>query len=242
VSWSAPANGGSPITSYTITPYIGSTGQTPTVITGKPPATSTTVTGLTNGTAYTFTVAATNGVGTGPASTASAAVTPSTSSAAFVQQAGTYSGSATSLSVTPTANLTTGNRLVVLAGIWGSGSPTASGVTDSAGDTFTEVLHFKGSDGTEMSVWTAPVTAGGGTKPTVKVTSSAKGDIGIEALEYSGLSGAAGTGAIDQTATATGTTGSSSGTVTSAATPATTAANELVLGFYVDSGFGDTLS
>jgi hypothetical protein len=242
VSWTAPANGGSPITSYTITPYIGSTGQTPTVITGNPPATSTTVTGLTNGTAYTFTVTATNGVGTGPASTASAAVTPSTSSAAFVQQAGTYSGSATSLSVTPTANLTAGNRLVVLAGIWGSGAPTASGVTDSAGDTFTEVLHFKGSDGTEMSVWTAPVTAGGGTKPTIKVTSSAKGDIGIEALEYSGLSGAAGTGAIDQTATATGTTGSSSGTVTSAATPATTAANELVLGFYVDSGFGDTLS
>jgi Domain of unknown function (DUF4082)/Fibronectin type III domain/Bacterial Ig domain len=242
VSWSAPANGGSPITSYTITPYIGSTGQTPTVITGTPPATSTVVTGLTNGTAYTFTVTATNGVGTGPASAASAAVTPSTSSAAFVQQANTYTGSATSLSVTPTANLTTGNRLVVLAGIWGSGSPTASGVTDSAGDTFTEVLHFKGSDGTEMSVWTAPITAGGGTKPTIKVTSSAKGDIGIEALEYSGLSSAAGTGAIDQTATATGTTGSSSGTVTSAATPATTAANELVLGFYVDSGFGDTLS
>jgi hypothetical protein len=244
VSWTAPANNGSPITSYTITPYIGSTAQTAlaTTVTGNPPATSTTVTGLTNGTAYTFTVTATNGVGTGPASAASAAVTPSTSSAAFVQQAGTDTGSATSLSVTPTANLTTGNRLVVLAGIWGSGNPTASGVTDSAGDTFTEVVHFKGSDGTEMSVWTAPITAGGGTKPTIKVTSSAKGDIGIEALEYSGLSSAAGTGAIDQTATATGTTGSSSGTVTSAATPATTAASELVLGFYVDSGFGDTLS
>ena len=40
VTWSAPANGGSPITSYTITPYIGSTAQTPTVITGSPPATT----------------------------------------------------------------------------------------------------------------------------------------------------------------------------------------------------------
>jgi hypothetical protein len=244
VSWTAPANGGSPITSYTVTPYIGSAAQTAlaTTVAGNPPATSTTVTGLTNGTAYTFTVTATNGVGTGPASAASAAVTPTTLSAAFVQQVGTYVGSATSLSVAPAANLTAGNRLVVLAGIWGSGGPTASGVADSAGDTFTEVLHFKASDGTEMSVWTAPITAGGGTRPTIKVTSSAKGDIGIEALEYSGLSSAAGTGAIDQMATATGTTGSSSGTVTSAATPATTAANELILGFYVDSGFGDTLS
>ena len=39
-----------------ITPYIGSTAQTPKTITGSPPATSTTVTGLTPGTAYTFRV------------------------------------------------------------------------------------------------------------------------------------------------------------------------------------------
>ena len=51
VSWTAPSsNGGSPITSYTVTPYIGSTAQTPVTVTGSPPATSTTVTGLTNGT------------------------------------------------------------------------------------------------------------------------------------------------------------------------------------------------
>jgi hypothetical protein len=77
VSWTAPADGGSAITKYTVTPFIGTTAQTPTTVTGTPPATSTTVTGLTNGTAYTFTVSATNAIGTGPASAASNSVTPS---------------------------------------------------------------------------------------------------------------------------------------------------------------------
>jgi hypothetical protein len=76
VSWTAPSNGGSAITSYTVTPFIGSTAQTPTTVSGSPPATTATVNNLTNGTAYTFTVSATNAVGTGPASAASAAVTP----------------------------------------------------------------------------------------------------------------------------------------------------------------------
>ena len=60
MSWTAPSNGGSAITSYTVTPFIGTTAQTPTTVTGSPPATTATVTGLTNGTAYTFTVTATN--------------------------------------------------------------------------------------------------------------------------------------------------------------------------------------
>jgi hypothetical protein len=79
VSWTAPSsNGGSTITKYTVTPFIGSTAQTPVTVTGSPPATSTTVTGLTNGTAYTFTVTAANGNGTSPASAPSNAVTPNT--------------------------------------------------------------------------------------------------------------------------------------------------------------------
>ena len=78
VSWTAPTStGGSPITSYTVTPYVGSTAQTPVTVSGSPPATSTTVTGLTNGTNYTFTVSATNTNGAGPASAPSNAVTPS---------------------------------------------------------------------------------------------------------------------------------------------------------------------
>jgi hypothetical protein len=74
VSWSAPNDGGTSITSYTVTPYIGSVAQAPQTFAS--PATSQTITGLTNGTAYTFTVTATNKAGTSPASTPSAAVTP----------------------------------------------------------------------------------------------------------------------------------------------------------------------
>jgi hypothetical protein len=78
VGWTAPSNnGGSNITQYTVTPFIGSTAQATTLVTGSPPATSTTVTGLTNGTAYTFTVTAANVNGPGAASSQSSAVTPS---------------------------------------------------------------------------------------------------------------------------------------------------------------------
>jgi hypothetical protein len=75
LSWAAPSGGG-PVTSYKITPYVGSSAQAPKTITGSPPATTTTVTGLTSGTTYTFTVQAINANGAGPASAQSNAVTP----------------------------------------------------------------------------------------------------------------------------------------------------------------------
>jgi hypothetical protein len=75
VSWSAPSSGG-PVTTYTVTPYIGSTAQTAATVTGTPPETTITISGLTPGTAYTFTVQASNPNGSGPVSAHSNSVTP----------------------------------------------------------------------------------------------------------------------------------------------------------------------
>ncbi|HEX7131446.1 MAG TPA: fibronectin type III domain-containing protein [Iamia sp.] len=74
VSWTAPANGGSAITGYKVTPYIGASAQTAQSFSGT--GTSRAVTNLANGTAYTFKVQAVNAVGTGALSAASNAVTP----------------------------------------------------------------------------------------------------------------------------------------------------------------------
>jgi hypothetical protein len=240
VSWTAPSNGGTPITNYTVTPYAGSTALTPTIVSGN--ATSTPIGGLNNGTSYTFTVTATNAVGTSPPSTPSNAVTPTATVApAYVQSVSAHTGGVTTLLVTPTAAITAGNRLIVETGIWSSGGATAKSVTDSAGNTYIELLHYKASDGTEMSVWTAPITAGAGAKPTITLTATGKADVGVAALEYSGLSTVADATVMDQSKTGTGKT-SGAASVSSGATPATTAGNEVAIGFYADSGFGDTLS
>ena len=225
-----------------MTPYIGAVAQTPKDVTGTG-ATSTTITGLTNGTAYTFKVKATNAVGTSAHSAASNTVTPAAPVAgalAFVQQVNKR-GVAASLALQPTANVTAGNRLIVQVGVWSFGKATASTVTDSAGNTYTKLTSVKASDDTELSVWSAPITAGGGTRPTITVTTTASADIGATVLEYSGLSTAAGTGVVDVLKTATGKT-TAAGNVSSGATAASTAAGELAMGFYADSGFGNALT
>ncbi len=75
VGWTGPDDdGGSPITGYSITPYLGSVPQTPTTTDAS--ATSVRVTGLTRGSSYRFTVRAQNSKGLGAESAQSAAVTP----------------------------------------------------------------------------------------------------------------------------------------------------------------------
>jgi sugar lactone lactonase YvrE len=79
LSWQLPSDGGSPVTSFTITPYIGTAAQTPTVVTGSftpngfelPPPVTATVSGLRHAT-YTFQVAATTPAGVGAAATSGA--------------------------------------------------------------------------------------------------------------------------------------------------------------------------
>jgi fibronectin type 3 domain-containing protein len=75
VSWAAPANGGSSITSYSVD-YSANGGTSWTNFASNIATTSATVTGLTNGTNYVFRVSATNSVGTSSSSTSSTSVTP----------------------------------------------------------------------------------------------------------------------------------------------------------------------
>ena len=129
LQWAAPtSNGGSAVTGYVITPYIGSSAQP--AITVATPATSRTMTGLANGTGYTFTVAARNAVGLGAASPKSAVLTP----------AGTPPGAPTNVTGTP------GNRSVTLT--WtapanvGSGPITGYRVTPYTGTTAQTPVTF----------------------------------------------------------------------------------------------------
>jgi Hypothetical glycosyl hydrolase family 15/Fibronectin type III domain len=174
VDFSPPTNdGGSPITSYTVTAADGANpaagGQSATV---DASATNATVTRLANGDSYTFTVTATNSVGTGPASAPSNAVVPQaapvitidTPSPSFAAVGSSYSyqlqasGGASPYAWTATAPLPPG--LALSAGGLISGTPTAAGnytftasVTDSSNpagsvsETFTLPVYTKASNG-----------------------------------------------------------------------------------------------
>jgi hypothetical protein len=127
IVWNAPANdGGSPITAYMITPYIGGAAQTPQIFNTN--ATADSVTGLTNGTTYTFKVAAINAAGTGPNSASSNAVTPQ-SNLGVAPPAGTGPGSSGGGS-TATVNASgggTGGGTGGGSGGSGGGSSSSSG-------------------------------------------------------------------------------------------------------------------
>ena len=139
IAFTPPAsNGGSAITSYTVT-------SSPGGVTGTGTSAPITVTGLTNGTAYTFTVKATNDVGTGAASGASSSVTPSAVPGAPTIGAATGGeGQATVTFTPPTSN---GGSAITSYTVTsspggktgtGAGSPiTVSGLTSGTAYTFT---------------------------------------------------------------------------------------------------------
>ena len=78
VDWTVPvSDGGSAITGYTVTPFVGSVPQSSSTVAVAPgPSPRASVGGLTDGVAYTFEVTATNAAGPGAPSAPSAPVTP----------------------------------------------------------------------------------------------------------------------------------------------------------------------
>ncbi|MBV8465894.1 MAG: fibronectin type III domain-containing protein [Burkholderiales bacterium] len=146
VAFSAPAfNGGSAITSYTVTASPGGA-------TASGAASPITVAGLTNGTSYTFTVTATNAIGTGAASAASNSVTPAVAVAPS-QTTGTFTIPSNSIgSLTGQGNVTLGGNSTLYV----NNSTSISGSTINLPNT-------------------GPVTLVVGVNPTLTITPQATG-------------------------------------------------------------------
>ncbi|MFG1886138.1 fibronectin type III domain-containing protein [Micromonospora sp. NPDC049102] len=159
LSWTTPANGSSPITGYTVTPYVNGVAQTPQTFTGT--ATTQLVTGLTGGTTYTFRVAAINAAGTGPQSAPSASVTvnppptlnfapppPGKAYVAYQYQLTVAGGTSPFVWSVSAGSLPAGLSLDPATGLL-SGTPTASGtfpftvrVTDSFNQSDTRAVQL----------------------------------------------------------------------------------------------------
>ncbi|MGH9263109.1 MAG: fibronectin type III domain-containing protein [Acidimicrobiales bacterium] len=78
LTWSAPADGNSPLTAYQVTAFVNGAPSTPVVV--APGGTTHTVTGLENGAEHVFTVAAVNALDTSEPSGPSRPVTPTAGS------------------------------------------------------------------------------------------------------------------------------------------------------------------
>jgi len=155
VSWAAPTSGG-PVTTYTVTPYIGPAAQSPTTVTGSPAPTSAIVTGLTNGTTYTFTVTGSNSSGSGPPSTASNAVTPSASASSV--QNGSFENGLTSW--TPGgATLPTATSAQVHSGAGAALLGTVQPAAEPLGDSnLAQTITVPSAGTTTLSFWYRPST------------------------------------------------------------------------------------
>ena len=146
VSWTAPSNGGSPITGYTVT----SSPEGVTATTAG--ATSVVVPGLTNGVSYTFTVTAANSIGTSNPSAPSNSVTPQAPTAPDAPTNVTATPGNASASVSWTAPVSNGGSPITsytvvpdpdegTVAFTGTTSALVTGLTNGASYTFTVIAN-----------------------------------------------------------------------------------------------------
>lgn len=204
VSWSAPSyNGGSLITSYTITCTPGLTA----VISGT--VTPTLFSGLTNGTSYTFTVYATNSIGSSPLSSPSNSIIPFTIPDPPINISATPGGSSAIITWTAPAN-NQGSPIISYTIISTTGSPAVSSNTSfsgiilvssvntttisglTPGSSYTFAVFVTSAKGNSVnSSTTSPVTILGPPGPPTSLTVIA--DINFATLSWSSPSNTGGT-------------------------------------------------
>ena len=229
LTWTAPSsNGGRSISGYRVTPFVGTTAQTP-VLTGST-STSFTVNGLTNGTAYTFTVAAINAMGTGADSSPSAPVTPVVPVRLVQSRTQTPS-----ISLTPAGSFTnTVNKrdtLVGAFGLGGAGLVTVTSVTDSQGNTWTRAASGNGDTfGDDAEIWYATAGSNGADTVTLHLSGAVRTNVTLAEFSASAT--------LDGISTASQSAATSH---TSASTPPARG-GDFVVGLYVDAGANTTLS
>lgn len=160
---------------------------------------------------------------------------------------GTQNSSSTTFTLTLPAGTSLNDRLVLVAQLNASGiaaGSAAMSVSDNKGNTwskYTESPHWQPSGFDAVSeVWSAPQTTAGTTTVTITYTGPTSSNFqwATAIQDYSGTSTATGSGAVDVSAAAKG----SSTSPNSGTTGATTAAHELVIGGYSDDGAGNTLN
>jgi len=185
VSWVAPANNGSAITGYTVTPYKAGVAQTP--VSYDASATTRTLTGLTAGSSYTFTVAATNATGTSAPSAQSTAVTPyALPGAPTITTANAADSAATLTWTTPNSNGSAITGYIVTPYIGATAQPTqtfstattqtVTGLTAGTAYTFTVAAVNQAGTG-PASAASSPVTPN--SPPSLNFPAPPAGQVGV---------------------------------------------------------------
>lgn len=99
-----------------------------------------------------------------------------------------WTGGAFTSFTSPNLIVTSGNTLIVFAGGFATGGESVTGVTDTAGNTYTKVAHvFNPSDKYRQEIWVAANVTGHVTNTVTATWSAAVAYLTIIQIQYSGL-------------------------------------------------------